>query len=72
MQQGTIDASYASAMAKGFNGVLQEVSAAGDVSNICVGTNVGDAAYYFARTRATNDMHGLGAFLLMYDQVTCR
>jgi unsaturated rhamnogalacturonyl hydrolase len=72
MQQGTIDASYASAMAKGFNGVLQEVSAAGDVSNICVGTNVGDAAYYFARTKATNDMHGLGAFLLMYDQVTCR
>jgi len=27
---------------------------------------------YYARPPATNDNHGLGAFLLMYDQLTCR
>jgi unsaturated rhamnogalacturonyl hydrolase len=71
IEQGYIDATYVDAMTKGFQGVLQEVSQAGDIANICVGTNVGDAAYYFARTKATNDNHGLGAFLLMYDQLTC-
>lgn len=33
------------------------------------GTNVGDYAYYVARTRATNDFHGLGAFLIMNEQL---
>jgi unsaturated rhamnogalacturonyl hydrolase len=72
IEQGYIDASYVDTMTKGFQGVLQEVSQAANISNICVGTNVGDAAYYFARTRATNDNHGLGSFLIMYDQLTCR
>jgi unsaturated rhamnogalacturonyl hydrolase len=72
IQQGSLDATYVDVMTKGFQGVLQEVSQAGDVSNICVGTGVGDATFYFARTRATNDPHGLGAFLIMYDQLTCR
>ena len=37
------------------------------------GTGVlASAADYYARPPATNDNHGLGAFLLMYDQLTCR
>jgi unsaturated rhamnogalacturonyl hydrolase len=31
---------------------------------------VGDYAYYVARTQATNDFHGLGAFLIMNEQLT--
>jgi unsaturated rhamnogalacturonyl hydrolase len=34
-----------------------------------VGTGVGDLAYYLARPRKTNEIHGLGAFLAMYEQV---
>ncbi|UIX35699.1 hypothetical protein [Streptomyces sp. GQFP] len=33
------------------------------------GANVGDYAYCIARTRATNDFHGLGAFLIMNEQL---
>lgn len=39
------------------NGILLE--------NVCVGTSVGDYAFYCARPRSTNDLHGMGAFLLM-------
>jgi unsaturated rhamnogalacturonyl hydrolase len=57
----------------GYKGVLQKVSkdSSGktNVTDICVGTNVGNAAYYYARTRATNDLHGLGAFLIMNEQL---
>jgi len=34
-----------------------------------VGTDVGDYAYYIARTKAVNDLHGLGAFLIMNEQM---
>jgi unsaturated rhamnogalacturonyl hydrolase len=75
-QKGYIDtATYAPLAIKGFNGEMQMVSNASNVQikNICPGTGVlASAADYYARTPATNDNHGLGAFLLMYDQLTCR
>jgi len=59
--------------AKGYQGVLARVTRGGDgltnVSEICVGTNVGDLAFYLARPRKTNDLHGLGAFLIMNEQL---
>jgi unsaturated rhamnogalacturonyl hydrolase len=75
-QKGYIDAAtYAPLAIKGFNGEMQMVSNASNVQikNICPGTGVlTSAADYYARPPATNDNHGLGAFLLMYDQLTCR
>ena len=38
------------------------------IANICEGTDVGNLAYYLARPRATNDPHGLGAFLVMNEE----
>lgn len=35
------------------------------VENICIGTGVGDYTHYCNRPRSTNDLHGVGAFLLM-------
>jgi len=35
------------------------------LTDICEGTNLGDLAFYLARKRDTNDLHGLGAFLIM-------
>jgi unsaturated rhamnogalacturonyl hydrolase len=72
-QQGYIDAHYAAVAQKGYQGVLAKISVGSDgltnLKTISVGTNVGDYAYYIARAQATNDFHGLGAFLLMNEQV---
>lgn len=73
VQHGYIAPKYLSTAVKGYRGVLAEVSrdSAGltDIANICEGTNVGDIDYYLNRPRATNDPHGLGAFLVMNEQM---
>ena len=75
-QLGYIDAAtYGPLAIKGFNGEMQMVSnqSSVQIKNICPGTGVlATAADYYARPPATNYNHGLGAFLLMYDQLTCR
>jgi hypothetical protein len=40
-----------------------------NLTDICEGTNVGDLAFYLARKRNTNDFHGLGAFLIMNEEL---
>lgn len=35
------------------------------IGNVCVGTNVGDYLHYCNRPTGVNDLHGVGAFLLM-------
>ncbi|MCR4903717.1 MAG: glycoside hydrolase family 88 protein, partial [Butyrivibrio sp.] len=39
------------------------------VGNVCVGTGVGDYKYYIERPVSENDLHGVGAFLLMCAQM---
>ncbi|MFE6938498.1 glycoside hydrolase family 88/105 protein [Streptomyces chartreusis] len=72
-QRGYLDRHYAAVAERGYRGVLRKVSLGADgrteLTDISVGTNVGDYAYYAARTRATNDFHGLGAFLIMNEQL---
>ncbi|MFG2366330.1 glycoside hydrolase family 105 protein [Streptomyces mirabilis] len=73
-QQGDLDPHYASVAQRGYQGVLSRMSVGSDgrtnLTDISIGTNVGDYAYYIARDRATNDFHGLGAFLIMNEQLT--
>ncbi|MFF2510515.1 glycoside hydrolase family 105 protein [Streptomyces sp. NPDC058086] len=73
-QQGYLDPHYASVAGRGYQGVLARVSVGSDgrtnLTDISIGTNVGDYAYYIARDLATNDFHGLGAFLIMNEQLT--
>ncbi|WTI34835.1 glycoside hydrolase family 88 protein [Streptomyces sp. NBC_00589] len=73
VQQGYLDAHYATVAQRGYEGVLARISTGSDgrtnLTDISIGTNVGDYAYYIARTRATNDFHGLGAFLIMNEQL---
>jgi len=58
---------------KGYNGVLTQISMDKDgmtnIANICEGTNVADLKYYFDRKRNTNDFHGIGAFLIMNEEL---
>lgn len=64
---------YKKAMERGYVGVLDRITKNSegltDVLEVCVGTNVGDLQWYFDRPRETNDLHGLGAVLLMNEQV---
>ncbi|MEV6762906.1 glycoside hydrolase family 88 protein [Streptomyces sp. NPDC051105] len=73
VQQHYLDPHYADVARRGYQGVLAELSVGADgrtdLAGISIGTNVGDYAYYVARTRATNDFHGLGAFLIMNEQL---
>ncbi len=66
---GYVPAADQSIANRGYQGVLAQVSldSAGltQIRNICIGTNVGNLSYYLSRPRATNDFHGLGAFLIM-------
>ncbi|WP_435178895.1 glycoside hydrolase family 88 protein [Actinacidiphila sp. bgisy145] len=65
-------AAYQPVVDAGKRGELARISLHDDgltyLTNISVGTNVGDYAYYVGRTQATNDFHGLGAFLYFYDE----
>ncbi|KOV62265.1 glycoside hydrolase family 88/105 protein [Streptomyces sp. MMG1121] len=72
-QKGYLDPHFKAVARRGYQGVLARLSVGTDgrtdLADISVGTNVGDYAYYIARTRATNDFHGLGAFLVMNEQL---
>ena len=39
------------------------------IDNICVGTGIGDYQFYCNRSTSINDLHGVGAFLLMTPEV---
>jgi unsaturated rhamnogalacturonyl hydrolase len=73
VESGYVDASYQVYADRGYQGVLNRISLGSDgrtnLTNISIGTNVGSYSYYIARQRATNDFHGLGAFLIMNEQM---
>ncbi|MFD9905497.1 glycoside hydrolase family 105 protein [Streptomyces sp. NPDC059063] len=72
-EQGYVAPSYEAVARRGYRGVLQKISLGTDgrtnLTDISIGTNVGDYAFYVARPRQTNDFHGLGAFLIMNEQL---
>ena len=56
---------------RGYEGVLRSLEWDGDdllVGNVCIGTGVGDYRHYCERPVSVNDLHGVGAFLLMCAQ----
>ena len=77
MKKGYLHKSYYKYIRRSYEGIIKSLAFEGDnliVSNICVGTGVGNLDFYFKRPTVQNDLHGMGAFLLMcteyYD--TCR
>jgi len=78
VEDGFLDASYRDVAERGYRGVLAKISLAHDdaldadltnLRDVSEGTNVGTESYYLARRRPVNDRHGLGAFLIMYEQL---
>lgn len=55
-----------------YNGVLTMTNISGEklsIKGVCIGTGVGDINYYFERPTAEDDLHGMGAFILMCSEV---
>lgn len=65
---GIMDQSYLTRARKGFEGVAARLKWDEEgirVEGVCIGTGVGDYAHYIHRPTSVNDLHGMGAFLLM-------
>ena len=68
MRMGLLSGEYADAAKRGYEGVIRSIGWDGEdiqIGNVCIGTGVGDYEHYCKRPVSTNDLHGVGAFLLM-------
>ena len=68
VRRGMMERDFLDAARRGYAGVIGSLARDGDdllIGNVCVGTGVGDYAFYCARPTSVNDLHGVGAFLLM-------
>lgn len=73
VERGWLGLGHQGPASQAYQGVLEAASIDQDglarIDGIVVGTSVGDLAYYLARPRPRDDFHGLGAFLIMQDQL---
>ncbi|MFO1039504.1 MAG: glycoside hydrolase family 88 protein [Geminicoccaceae bacterium] len=73
VQKGYVGSTYATVASRAYQGVLGRISLDSKgltrLKGTCVGGQVGDLAYYLGRGRPENDPRGVGAFLVMYDQL---
>lgn len=72
VSKGLLADNYLQVAKKGYQGVLASLSWQGEnleLGAICVGTGVGDYKHYCERETSVNDLHGMGAFLLMCAEI---
>ena len=69
VRYGVLPKEAATSAHKAFKGVSESLGFTEDgnleVGNVCIGTGVGDYDFYIQRPCSVNDLHGVGAFLLM-------
>lgn len=68
VRKGIMDASWLEYAKKGYEGVIRSLEWDGEdllIGNVCIGTGVGNYKHYCDRPTSVNDLHGVGAFLLM-------
>jgi unsaturated rhamnogalacturonyl hydrolase len=68
MKKGFLHKSYSKYIHRAYEGIIKSLKFEDEnliVSNICIGTGVGDYQFYINRPTVQNDLHGMGAFLLM-------
>ena len=69
---GLLDESVRAVAIRGYEGELTQVKITDgkmDISGICVGTGVGPLGYYLNRPTSSNDLHGMGAFLMLTAEI---
>ncbi|MBP3656258.1 MAG: glycoside hydrolase family 88 protein [Clostridia bacterium] len=68
MRRGFLSRDYLTNAQKGYQGVINSLTFIGEdiqIGHVCIGTGVGDYPFYCARPVSVNDLHGVGAFLIM-------
>ena len=68
IKKGYLPRFYERHIHSAYEGIIKSVRFEGDdliVSKVCIGTGVGDYQFYIDRPTVENDLHGMGAFLLM-------
>lgn len=68
VRMGILEEEYLEYAQKGYEGVIRSLGWDGEdllVGGVCVGTGVGDYRHYINRPTSVNDLHGVGAFLIM-------
>lgn len=72
VRKGILPESCLEQARKGYEAVIRSLAWEGDdllVGDVCVGTGVGNYRHYCERPTCVNDLHGVGAFLIMCAQV---
>lgn len=72
VRKGILNKDYLVPARKGFEGIIDSLQWDGEdllVGNVCIGTGVGDYKHYCERPVSVNDLHGVGAFLIMCAEV---
>ena len=72
VKKGILHKSYIKYINRAYEGIIKSLKFNNDdliISNICIGTGVGDYKFYIDRPTVENDLHGMGAFLLMCSEV---
>lgn len=68
VRKNILDKVYLKQAQKGYEAVIRSLDWDGEeiqIGNVCVGTCVGNYEYYCGRPTSVNDLHGVGAFLIM-------
>lgn len=68
VRKGYMDKAYLQFARKGYEGVISRLKWDEKgiiIDGVCIGTGVGDYEHYLARPTSANDLHGMGAFILM-------
>ena len=68
IKKGFLHKSYSKYIKRAYEGIIKSLDFEGEnliISNICVGTGIGDYDFYIQRPTVKNDLHGMGAFILM-------
>ncbi len=73
VRKGLLDKSFLENARKGYKGVLRSLNfdenGGVKIGNVCIGTGIGDYDYYIRRPTSVNDLHGVGTFLMMCDEM---
>jgi len=72
VRTGLLEKEFLEQAWKGYEAVIRSLKWKDDniqIGNVCIGTSVGDYQHYIDRPTSTNDLHGVGAFLLMCTEV---
>ena len=71
VSKGILSEKYLEQARKGFAAVIDSLGWEGDdllLGDVCIGTGVGNYKHYCDRPASVNDLHGVGAFLIMCTQ----